>query len=264
MNNKGLLVISFGTSYKETRAKTLDRIEKDLAAAFPDRILYGAWSSRFIIKKLLKEGIKIDTPEEALEKMLSDGITDALVQPTCVAEGEEYRRILAGLKEYEDKFERLRVGRPLLDTDPDRLSVVHSLKDLYPQVTSSDRLVLMGHGVPDENNAPGGNDAYHKMNLCLAKEVPNSYLALVEAKPGLEEARAWLKENPPEEGGKVYLVPFLLVAGDHANNDLAGDGEDSWRSVLKRDGHDVVCVIKGLGEFDGIRQHYVRHAKEAE
>jgi len=263
MTKKGLLVVSFGTSFKETRAKTLDQIERDLGAAFPDRRLYSAWSSRFIIKKLLKEGIRIDSPEEALDRMLSDGITDALVQPTCIADGAEYRRILSALESRRDRFESLRVGQPLLKSEADQREAARVMREACPQITAADRLILMGHGVPDDQGVPEGNRVYCEMGECLAAEMPNAYLALVEAKPGIAEAREWLKADPPREGGKVYLTPFLLVAGDHANNDLAGDGEDSWKSVLLSDGYEVECVLRGLGELPKIRALYIRHAEEA-
>ena len=258
---KGLLVVSFGTSVAETRAKTIDALDGDLKEAFPDRAFYRAWSSRFILKKVReKEGLEIDNVSEALLRMSADGITDLLVQPTYIGPGKEYDLMLACLKEYRDRFGTIRVGRPLLMTETDRREAAELVKTLFPQVKASDRLVLMGHGVPD-----GDNSVYHDMNRQFESlGLPNVFMGLVEAEPSLDEVREWLGSSPQDSGRTVWLTPFLIVAGDHALNDMAGDEPDSWKETLKADGFEVNCILKGLGEYEEIRKTFEWHAREAE
>ena len=262
---KGLLTVSFGTSFEDTRKKTLDRIDDHLRAAFPDRAFYRAWSSRFIVKKVReRDGFEIDTPQEALERMLADGVTEVLVQPTYVTDGFEYERLIELLRTYTDRFEEIRAGRPLLYTEADRLAACRLISRLYPEVGQDDRLVLMGHGVPAETT-PGRdlNGPYRDMNRLFAEENEKVYMALVEAEPSIKEALEWLEADPPESGD-VYLAPFLLVVGDHARNDMAGDEEESWKNTVERAGYKAVPIMRGLAENPVIPEIYEEHAKEAD
>ncbi|MCQ2451572.1 MAG: sirohydrochlorin cobaltochelatase [Oscillospiraceae bacterium] len=263
MSKKALLVISFGTFFEGSRKKTIEAIEEDLRSAFPDRSFYRAWTSRILISRMREEcGISIDTVAEAMEHMSADGITDVLIQPTLLLEGLEYeKKILSSVKAAADKFESIRMGRSLLATEEDRRQVAALLPTLFPQLREGDALVFMGHGTPGEVRS-SVNACYDDLNRFFVENGRDTItIGLVEADPGPEEICDMLKAKNPKE---VYLSPLMIVAGDHANNDMAGDEEDSWRNIFQRKGFEVSCIMKGIGEYPAIRKVFVEHAEQAD
>ncbi len=252
---KALLVISFGTTFNDTREKTIDRIEEDLRKAFPDRKFYRAWTSGFIRKKLLsRDGTEIDGPEEAFERMKADGVTDVIVQPTHIIMGAEFGKIIRTVKDASQKIEKVSMGLPLLCTEEDMEETVNGIISHFDDIDDK-ALILMGHGSPG-----GPNDIYVRLEETFHKMGhDNVFIGTVEAEPGLDDM-----VSAAEKCGRkhVVLAPLLVVAGDHATNDLAGDEPDSWKSVFKSKGFEVTCVVKGLGEYEEIRQIFIRHAKE--
>ena len=254
---KALLVISFGTTFNDTREKTIDRIEEDLSRAFPDRKFYRAWTSGFIRKRLLsRDGTEIDGPEEAFERMKADGVTDVLVQPTHIMPSEEYNKVLKAITGFSDGIGKVNVGDPLLTSEKDLDETAESMISVFGGLESGTGLVFMGHGSPT-----GPNKVYTDLEKTFrSKGYDRTFVGTVEAEPGLSDMVRKAKESGLK---KVILTPLLVVAGDHAVNDLAGDGEDSWKSVFIKEGFEVNCVVKGLGEYEKIRNMFLRHAKEA-
>ncbi len=256
--SKGLLVVSFGTSVAETREKTIAAIERDLAAAFPERKFYRAWTSGIIRRKLRStEGLEIDSVEEALERMSADGITDLLVQPTHMLPGEEYGKVLRALDASASRFARLRLGKPLLTTGADVSAVAAFLEDAFSDVGPDELLALMGHG-----SAEAEPNYYLLLAEAFRKDGKDNFcVGTVEEEPGFAPVLEAARARKPK---CVRLLPFMVVAGDHALNDMAGEGEDSWAGMLRKEGFAVDCILRGMGEFPRLRSMYIAKAKQAE
>ena len=273
-DTKGLLVVSFGTTHEETRKKTIDAIEQHLAEVFPDRRVYRGWTSRMILRILQKRtGSTFDTVEEALDRMAADGIRDVLVQPTHIIGGEENEKMRQVAAEAADRFDRITVGPTLLETPEDLEALAQILAGqlLHDQpLHDADRiLLLMGHGSADK---PAANQVYHDLQACFQRlGYENVLVATVEGTPSFEDALAKLgtmetADNTAagQSGSRktVVLAPLMIVAGDHAKNDMAGEDEDSWKNRLEALGFDAVPVLKGLGEYPQVRDMIARHAQE--
>ena len=201
---KAVLVVSFGTSYEETRKKTIDQIENDMAEAFPSYAIYRAWTSGMIRAKL---------------------------------------------------FMRVSIGTPVLTTAEDSKYVIDAIvKELHP--AKDEALVLMGHGTEHYADAVYAALDYQFKDLGHS----NIFMGTVEGYPTLESVMRLVQKAGYRH---VVLAPFMIVAGDHANNDLAGDEEDSWKSVFEAAGFSVRCVLKGLGEYADIRKLLLSHAEKA-
>lgn len=269
---KALMVVSFGTSFKETREKTICALEQDLRDEFPDRDFYRAWTSNIIIKKVARvEGLVVDKLEEAVLHMKADGVTDVLVQPTHMTDGYENDRMKKVLLDVKDSFESIKVGKPMLVSEDDIDYMSESVLSEFPEVKEGKAaLVLMGHGTPVKPGEKGYEPESDPNKVYLDQEnsfrklgYNNVFVGTVEATPTLEDTLEKMKAAFPAPG-KVYITPYLIVAGDHANNDMAGDEPDSWKNVIAAEGYEVVPVVKGLGEYSKIRERFVQHAKEAE
>lgn len=255
---KALLVVSFGTSFAETRIKTIDQIEKNLAMAFPGYPMYRAWTSTMIIAKLLRrDGTKVPTVKEALEQMLAEGIREVLIQPTHLVNGIENEQMKRDVEDYGTAFDSISFGAPLLTSTEDQKLAIQAVMEEFADLKDSQALVLMGHGTTHY-----ANSIYAAMDYML-KDMGyrNVFLGTVEAYPSLDNLIQKMGEFRPD---KIYLAPFMVVAGDHAIHDMSGEGEDSWRSRLEAAGFHVECIMKGLGEYPGIRKLYIQHAKTAD
>lgn len=254
---KGLLVVSFGTSYPETRVKTIDRLETDLTAAFPERILYRAWTSSMIRKKLKeRDRITIFSVDEAMAQMAKDGVEDILVQPTHILNGTENEQMTDAIKAKRDDFRHVAIGKPLLDSTEDYFSVIDALAKTYP-LPDDTALLLMGHGT--EHYA---DSAYAALDYMLKDRGYDSFfVGTVEGYPDFEAMLRLLKKSSYQ---KVHLVPLMIVAGDHANHDMVGEEDDSWKNRLTEAKFEVSYTKKGLGEIREIRDIFLRHAKKEE
>ncbi len=258
MSKKAVLVVSFGTTYNETRKLTIDAIEQAAAEANPDAKLYRAWTSGFIIRKIEKrDGVHIDNVPQAFSRMLLDGITDVVVQPTHVINGYENDKMMSQIRSFAPHFDSVKVGTPLLTTVEDTLACVDALIREFDYVPADEAVLLMGHGSGHHSNF-----VYAAMNYIFRdRGHENFFLATVEGYPELETSV--LKDLKAMDPKKIHLAPFMVVAGDHANNDLAGEGEDSWKSILEREGFTVEPHLRGLGQREHIRRLYVQHVREA-
>lgn len=252
---KAILAVSFGTSHNDTRKITIDAIEQDMQAAFPDYALYRAWTSKMIIKKVnARDGVHICNVKEAMEKMLQDGITDVLVQPTHVINGIENDLMKEDTLAFQEQFHSISFGDPLLTSEQDNLAVIDAITSEFKTLTKDEVLVLMGHGTTHYANA-----IYAALDYTFKdKGYSNIFLGTVEAYPTMESLLKMVHAYQPK---KVVLAPFMIVAGDHAKNDMASDEPDSWYSQFKAAGYDVKPVLKGLGEYTGIRKLFIEHLK---
>lgn len=255
---KAILAVSFGTSHNDTREVTIDAIEKDMQAAFPEYPLYRAWTSKIIINKVNKrDHVHIDTVKEAMEKMRADGITDVLVQPTHVINGIENDIMKEEALSYREDFHSISFGDPLLTSEQDNREVIGAVAEEFSHLKDDEVLVLMGHGTTHY-----ANSIYAALDYTFKdRGHKNIFLGTVEAYPSMDSIMKLVKEYDPS---KVVLAPFMIVAGDHAKNDMAGDDPESWYSQFKDAGYEVEAVIKGLGEYPGIRKILVNHLKALE
>lgn len=254
-----LLVVSFGTSFNDSRRLTIGGIEGAIAEAMPDYSVRRAFTAQIVIDHVRsRDGEEIDNVTEALDRAVANGVKALVVQPTHLMHGFEYDDVVAELAEYADAFESgIVVGEPLLssDGDFDRVAdiVVDVTKDYDDGQTA---IVFMGHGTEHEANA-----VYAKMQETLAaKGAENYYIGTVEAEPSVQDVLAAIEGKGYT---RVVLRPLMVVAGDHANNDMAGDEEDSWKTLFSAAGYDVECVLEGLGQVPEIQQIYVEHALAA-
>lgn len=256
---KAILAVSFGTSHHQTRKDTIEAIEKAIAAACPDRLIRRAFTSGMIIRKLQGEGVSIDDVAAAMDKLIAEGVTDLIVQPTHVMDGFEYEKMRDQVEPFRSRFAQIKLGAPLLDSDEDYAQVVEALAAETKDHEAEDvAIVWMGHGT--EHPA---NSAYGKLERCFRQAgYQRHFIGTVEAEPGLEEVAAAVKACQGIK--KVVLLPLMIVAGDHAVNDMAGDEEDSWKTAFEEAGYEVECVLKGMGQYPAIRQIFVRHTKEAQ
>ena len=250
---KALLMVSFGTSYPETRRKTLDLIQAEMTEAFPERTVFRAWTSRMIIRKVReRDGIQIDTVEEALQRMALAGADDVLIQSTHVIPGYEYEKMLQDVRKAEDSFRRISIGRPLLDTAEDMDAVVKVMAEAVP-AEGDDVVICMGHGTAHE-----ANDIYAEMQKAFRRAGHDAYyVATVEGSPVLSDVLGALEGR---KAGMVHLVPLMVVSGDHVLNDMAGGEPHSWKRQCQEAGYEVICHLEGLGERQAIRDLLLQHA----
>lgn len=255
---KALLAVSFGTSHLDTLEKNIAAIESELADALPDRRLLRAFTSGMIIKKLReRDGVQIPNVAQALEQLAAEHYTDVLIQPTHVLNGEEFDKLCAQAQPYAGRFERLRFGAPLLTTVEDYRALIDAVLLSLPEKRDDTDVVFMGHGTEHHANAVYAMLDY--MFRDLGRE--DVHIGTVEGYPALDEVRRRVAERKTVKN--VILMPLMIVAGDHAKNDLAGENADSWKSVFQRDGYAVACILSGLGENGAVRKIFVDHARAA-
>ncbi len=256
---KALVVVSFGTTFKETRELDVEGVEKALAAAFPDREFRRAFTSKIVMKRLWdNDGIKVDDLEAVLAKLLKEGYKDILIQPTHLTPGEEIaNKVLPAVAKFQGKFARMAVGKPLLTDGRDFPLAARALEASLPALDKNEVVVFMGHGSP---NRP--NPAYKSLQDSFDKLGVPAVIGVVEETdhPNYEDMLAVLQGRKVQS---VLLLPLMLVAGDHANNDMAGEEEDSWANLLKKEGYNVRHELKGIGRLAAIQDIYVLHALEA-
>ena len=224
-----LLVLSFGTSFNDSRRLTIGAIENDLETAFPDYSVRRGFTANIVIDHVnRRDGEKIDDIGESLDRAAANGVKNLVVQPTHLMNGIEYDELCGKIADYSDAFEKVVIGDPLLTTDEDFQTVADAIVDWTKDYDDSETAIV--------------------------------FIGTVEAAPSLDDVIAAVKAG---EYKKVVLEPLMVVAGDHANNDMAGDEDDSWKSAFEKEGYEVTCLLRGLGENETIRQLYVAHAQAA-
>lgn len=253
-----LLVISFGTSFNDSRRLTIGAIENDIEAAISNYSVRRGFTANIVIDHInRRDGILIDDIEAALKRAVDNEVKTLVIQPTHLMNGIEYEEIVEKVAGYSDAFEQVVFGAPLLTSDEDFSRVEKAIVDWTSEFDDGETAIcFMGHGT--EHDA---NQVYQKMQDRLTADgYKNYFIGTVEAEPSLDDVLAKLKDGNYK---KVVLEPLMVVAGDHANNDMAGDEEDSWKTVLENEGYEVKCLLRGLGENEEIRKIYVDHAQAA-
>ncbi len=256
--DKVLLVVSFGTSFNQSRDLTIGGIEAAMRAAFPDYQVRRAFTAQIIIDKLAeRDGLRIDDIETAMDRLVLDKVKEVVIQPTTVLSGYEYDDVIEAITPYADKFESFKVGKPLLSDESDYDAVANIvLSELAPYEAEDTAVLLMGHGTHHAANA-----AYPKFESVLREKGRDDiYVGTVEGGVLIEDLQPVLREKGVK---KVVLRPLMVVAGDHANNDMAGAEDDAWKTILESDGYEVEAVIEGLGQIKAIQELYIQHAKDA-
>lgn len=253
-----LLVVSFGTSFNDSRRLTIGAIEGALADEFTDYSVRRGFTSQIIIDHVKsRDGEVIDNVGEALDRAVANGVKTLVVQPTHLMSGYEYNDLVDEISQYADAFDQISIGEPLLTTDEDFKAVAEAIVAATSEYDDGKTAIcFMGHGTEADSNGVYA----HMQEIIDELGYENYFIGTVEAEPSLEDLIAAVGEGEYE---RVVLEPLMVVAGDHANNDMAGDDEDSWKSAFEAEGYEVVCVLRGLGEFEDIQKLYIQHAKEA-
>ena len=272
-----ILVVSFGTSFNQSRTQDIGTIEHAIAEAFPDWSVRRAFTAQIIINHILaRDGVKIDNMQQALDRAVENKVQNLVVQPTHLMHGAEYDELVGILDGYKDKFASVKVAEPLLGevgADPTVINadkeavakavVDHTLSEFGGQAQADAEgtaLVLMGHGTSHTANV-----TYNQMQAQMDQlGYKNVFIGTVEGEPEDTECSVVIEKVKAAGYKKVILRPLMVVAGDHANNDMADEEDpESWYSMFKASGNfdDVICIIKGLGRIPDVENLYVAHTQ---
>ena len=275
-----ILVCSFGTSFNNSRAQDIGGIEKAEQAAYPDWSVRRAFTAQIIINHVeARDGEYIDNMDQALQRAVDNGVKNLIIQPTHLMHGAEYDELSEAVEGYKDKFESVKIAEPLLGEVGDDATVINEDKQKVAEDITAEAVktagydsldaaasdgtafVFMGHGTSHEANV-----TYDQMQTQMENlGYKNVFIGTVEGKPADTECQAVIQKVKDAGYKKVVLRPLMVVAGDHANNDMAGDDSDSWKSQFADSGNfeSVDCQIAGMGEIPDIQQIYVAHTKAA-
>ena len=275
-----LLVVSFGTSFNDSRAEDIGGIEKALEAAYPDWSVRRAFTAQIIINHVqARDDEKIDNVDQALERAVDNGVKNLVVQPTHLMHGAEYDELVETIDNYKDKFETVTVAEPMLGEVGSDATVVNEDKAKVAEAITAEAVKTAGYDSLDAAKEDGtafvfmGHGTSHSAKVSYSQmaaqmkdlSYDNVFIGTVEGEP--EETACENVIEAVKEAGytKVVLRPLMVVAGDHANNDMAGDDEDSWKSQFTASGYfdSIDTQISGLGRIDAIEQIYVDHTKDA-
>ncbi len=254
---KALVVISFGTSYPHAMKKNIEACEAELTLAYPNRDFFRAFTSSMVIRKLAKrDDVHIDNPQQVLQRLIDAGYRDVVIQSLHIINGDEYEKVAQQVESYRDQFDNLQLGLPLLSCMEDYDQLVEAIEHQAPELKHDERLVLMGHGATHH-----AFSAYACLDhMMMALKLPY-VVGAVESYPEIESVITRL-EN--ECVNKVYLMPLMLVAGNHVINDMASDEPDSWKTLIQNAGIQAEPIVQGLGENPLIRKMFVDHLASTE
>lgn len=275
-----ILVVSFGTSFNNSRAEDIGGVEKALQAAYPDWSVRRAFTAQIIINHVqARDDEKIDNMDQALERAVDNGVKNLVVQPTHLMHGAEYDELTEAVENYKDKFESVKIAEPLLGEvgadetaiNEDKAAVAEAITAEAVKTAGFDSLdaakeegtafVFMGHGTSHTAKI-----SYSQMQAQMEQlGYENVFIGTVEGEPEDTACEAVIEKLKDAGYKKVILRPLMVVAGDHANNDMAGDDDDSWKSQFEASGafDSIDTQIAGLGEIDAIQQLYVAHTQAA-
>ena len=275
-----ILVVSFGTSFNNSRVADIKGIEDALQAAYPDWSVRRAFTAQIIINHVqARDGEKIDNVNQALDRAVNNGVKNLIVQPTHLMHGAEYDELIGELDNYKDQFESVQVAEPLLGEVGADATVINADKKAVAEILTAEAVKTAGYDSLDAAKEDGtafvfmGHGTSHTAKVSYSQMqtqmqelgYDNVFIGTVEGEP--EETACEAVIDAVAEAGytKVILRPLMVVAGDHANNDMAGGDEDSWLSMFKASGKfdSVDTQIAGLGEIEGIQQIYVEHTADA-
>ena len=275
-----LLVVSFGTSFNDSRAEDIKGIEDKLQEAYPDWSVRRAFTAQIIINHVeARDNEVIDNMQQALDRAVANGVKNLVVQPTHLMHGAEYDEMTEAIDGYKDKFESVAIAEPMLGEVGDDATVINDDKKAVAQAITDEAckeagydsmeaaaedgtaFVFMGHGTSHTANVTYDQMQSQMDNLGFK----NAFIGTVEGKPEDTECQAVIAKVKDAGFKKVVLRPLMVVAGDHANNDMAGDDDDSWKSQFDASGafDSVDCQIAGLGRIEAVEDLYVEHTKAA-
>ena len=280
IGEKELLVVSFGTSFNDSRTGDIGGIEKALAAAYPDYSVRRAFTAQIIINHILaRDGEKIDNMDQALQRAVDNGVKELVVQPTHLMHGAEYDELVETLDSYKDKFDKVVVSEPLLGEVGADAKEVNDDKKAVAEAIAAEAVKTAGFGSLADADKDGvafvfmGHGTSHKAKVTYSQmqsqmeelEYSNVFIGTVEGEPEETALENVIEAVKAAGYKKVVLRPLMVVAGDHANNDMAGDEEDSWKSGFTADGSfdEVTCQIAGLGSIADVQKIYVEHTGSA-
>lgn len=252
---KGLLFTSFGTSYQNAREKHIDSVADYIAAALPEYKLEQAYTSGIVRKILEERGIIVPDVSGGLKALAEAGVTEVMVQPSHLLPGMEYDKMCRQAEECRGMFQSLTIADPLIASTDDLDKLAEVLAAYYPRAEGS-AVVLMGHGTPQFANLAYAALDYHFKE----KGRDDIYVGAVEAFPELENVLSYVKRTSYD---RIVLAPLMLVAGDHATNDMAGDDDDSWAQQFRAAGYRVETHLVGLGEIPQIQELYLERVRRA-
>ena len=275
-----LLVVSFGTSFNDSRATDIGGIEKALQEANPDWSVRRAFTAQIIINHIqARDDEKIDNMDQALERAVDNGVKNLVVQPTHLMHGAEYDELVEAIEKYQDKFETVRIAEPLLGEVGSDATVINEDKAAVAEAITAEAVKLAGYDSMDAAAEDGtafvfmghgtshtANVTYDQMQTQLEKlNYKNAFVGTVEGEPEDTACEAVIEKVKEAGYKKVILRPLMVVAGDHANNDMAGDDEDSWKSQFEASKafDSVDTQIEGLGRIKAVQDIYVAHTKAA-
>lgn len=242
-----LLVVHFGTTHDDTRALTIDAVNKKMTETFPGLEVREAWTSRIIAFLLKTRDIYKSNPEEALARLKADGYTHVLIQSSNIIEGIEMESLRKDVATHEKDFKEIRIGTPLLFTPEDYEAVIAAIT---PNGIRDGAVLLVGHGTYTPTTAQ-----YAMMDYMLkAKGFDNYIVGTIEGYPSFDDALIQIKKGGYK---KVQLMPFMFVAGEHAKNDISGD----WKDELEKQGYEVTVFMEGLGQNPAVQDIFVEHAR---
>ena len=257
MQDKAILVVSFGSSYGETRKKTIEETEKAIQKHFKGHKVYRAFTSPRIRKVIRRQGQVIDSLEEALGRIKNDGISHLIVQPTFIICGKEYDEMYHIVENFKENFESVAIGKPLLYSMEDYFKVASIFTEDLGEIDEDEAIICIGHGVEHFMSV-----SYAALDYVFKESAhPALYMATIEAYPGIEQVIGQLKRKDYK---KVRIVPFMFVAGHHVAKEMNQNGEKSWVKRLQKEGYAVQGVMRGLGEIPKIRELFVAHIHEAQ
>ena len=276
IGEKELLVVSFGTSFNDSRVADIKSIEDALQEANPDWSVRRAFTAQIIINHIqARDGEKIDNMEQALERAVANGVKQLVVQPTHLMHGAEYDEMMEMIDSYRDKFESVAVAEPLLGEVGSDAAVINADKEAVAKAVTAAAVKEAGYDSLDAAAADGvafvfmGHGTSHTAKVSYSQMqnlgYENVFIGTVEGEPEETACENVIEAVKAAGYTKVVLRPLMVVAGDHANNDMAGEDDDSWLSQFKAAGafDSIDCQINGLGEIDDIQQLYVAHTKAA-
>lgn len=256
---KAILITSFGTTHLDTLEKTIAAIEKEVEEKYSKEYkVLRAFTSHMIIRRLReKYDMNVSTPEEVLKDLQELGYEEVILQPIHMIPGEEYDYIKRVVNKYENSFKRLSLGRPLLYFQSEEVTFDYDtlIKELMKNINKDENILFVGHGT----NHPASACYGCLQNRFRELGYENAYIGTIEGYPSIDGVINTLKRYDVKE---LYLAPFLIVAGDHAKNDIFSDEEDSWATILTEAGIKVNKIVKGLGEYKGIRNIYLSHLED--
>ena len=250
---KAVLVVSFGTTYEETRKKTIEVCEKKISLALSDYDFYRAYTSNRIIKKIKnRDGIEINNPLQVLEKLYEEGYKEVIVQPLHIICGEEYNKLKYEVEKYRYKFKRIILGSPLLTCEDDYKEFVEAIINQIPKLCYDEAILFVGHGTLHESNL-----VYKDVENMLRDYGINAYIVTLEGDKNIHHV---IKNLKSENIQTINLMLMMLVVGYHVGKDIKGDKESSLKSILEKEGFKLNMNLKGLGENAKIQDKFVRHA----